>query len=93
MRNFKNTLAAITMMVVMGFGATIANAGILLSDKNAPATPCVKEVTADNGIILSDLIEGIIVLGLTDGIIVLGRGDGIIVLGRTAPNAPVCEVK
>jgi len=93
MRNFKNTLAAITMMVVIGFGATAANAGLILSDKNANNTPCVKEPTADNGILVSDLIEGIIVLGLTDGIIVLGRTDGIIVLGRNTPNAPVCEVK
>jgi hypothetical protein len=92
MRNLKNTIAAVTMMAVMAFGAVIANAGILVSDKNAN-TSCTKEPAADNGILVSDLVEGIIVLGLTDGIIVLGRGDGIIVLGRSEPTAPVCEVK
>jgi hypothetical protein len=92
MRNFKNTLAAITMMVVMGFGATAANAGLILSDKTAGA-PCTKENGPDNGILVSDIVEGIIVLGLTDGIIVLGRTDGIIVLGRNTPTTQTCDAK
>jgi hypothetical protein len=77
----------------MGFGAVIANAGILVSDKTVGGAPCAKEPAADNGILVSDLVEGIIVLGLTEGIIVLGRTDGIIVLGRGTPSSPVCEVK
>lgn len=91
MKNFKNTVAAFTMMVVMGFGATMANAGLLVSDRGIN-TCTVDDKTDLGGILVSDL-GGLIVSDLT-GIIVLGRTDGIIVLGRGTPDTPAaCESK
>lgn len=88
MKNFKNTVAAFTMMVVMGFGATMANAGLLVSDRGInTCTEKADDKTDLGGIIISDL-GGIIISDLT-GIIVAGRTDGIIVLGRSTPDAPV----
>ncbi len=65
----KKTLATITLAIVMTFGATFANAGILISDAPAPAASTDR--------------EGIIVFG-RDGIIVFGyalSSTGIIVFG------------
>lgn len=81
MTNFKNMVAAITLMAVMAFTTTVANAGLIISDRSTPITPCETKENADNGIILTDLVEGIIVFGRT----------GIIVFGRTAPTT--CETK
>lgn len=84
MTNFKNMVAAITLMVVMAFTTTVANAGLIISDRQTiPTVPtaCETKENADNGMILSDLIEGIIILGRT-GIIILGKSD-----------APACNAK
>lgn len=83
MTNFKNIVAAIALVAIIGTSATFANAGILVSDKSN--TPCTAQVDtkdvkgADWGILVSDL-SGIIVAGFT-GIIVAGK-DGIIVAGK-----------
>ena len=66
----KKTIATITLALVMTFGATFANAGIIISDSPAPAA-------SDTG------RDGIIVFG-RDGIIVFGfavSSTGIIVAG------------
>jgi hypothetical protein len=101
MTNFKNTVAAITLMAVMVLTTTVANAGLIVSDRSTPATTCeTKPTGSDWGILVSDLVEGIIVAGFTgiivagrtDGIIVAGRTDGIIVAGRETPNTG-CNTK
>lgn len=92
MTNFKNIVAAIALTAVIGSSATVANAGLLVSDKTgAPTTnPCTVNTPdtkggkgMDWGILVSDL-SGIVVAGLT-GIVVAGK-DGIVVAGKeTAP--------
>lgn len=62
----KNTITTITLAIVMTFGATFANGGIMVSDRNG--TPSCDSQK-----------DGIIVAG-REGIIVAGR-DGIIVAG------------
>lgn len=90
MTNFKNIVAAIALTAIIGSSATVANAGLLVSDKTgAPApAPCTgsvdtKEVKgSDWGILVSDL-SGIVVAGLT-GIVVAGK-SGIVVAGKETP--------
>jgi len=94
MKNLKNTIAAITLMAVMGFGATFANAGIIIAGATeAPRTttrpkaedPCSeKSEKKDWGIIIAGL-RGIIIAGL-GGIIIAGANNtptecGIIIAG------------
>lgn len=89
MKNIKNTVAAFTLLAVMAFGTTFANAGIIIlgaSSKEEPTT-----CSDDKGIMddAKTILEGIIILGKT-GIIILGAGssdcnsgpskDGIIIL-------------
>ena len=73
----KKTIGTITLAVVMTFGATFANAGILVADR--AARPC-EEATATTG------KKGIIVFGRSIGIIVFGAAaymnTGIIVFGE-----------
>jgi hypothetical protein len=59
----KNTITTITLAITLAFGATFANAGIIVSDSPSPA--CEKD-----GIIIEGL--GIIIEGL-------GKGLGIII--------------
>lgn len=86
----KKTLSAITLAIVLTFGTTFANAGIIVigkADDSAKSDSCV-----------SDTKEGIIVIGVAalvnalTGIIVIGKAtepcsdstyskDGIIVIG------------
>ncbi|CAN5575073.1 hypothetical protein BH24ACI3_BH24ACI3_14970 [soil metagenome] len=94
MKNLKNTLAAFTMMFVLAFGTTFANAGIIVAGFNERSTtsrngnPCKdSSEKQDVGIIVAGI--GIIVAGLTGftGIIVAGVSErqsncGIIVAGR-----------
>jgi hypothetical protein len=85
MTNFKNIVAAITLTVAIASSATIANAGIMLSDLTTPNTPsCTQAPTkgekVNSGILISDL-TGIITAGLT-GIITAGF-TGIITAGAT----------
>ena len=92
MKNLKNTAAALTLMAVIAFGTTFANAGIIVAgfnEKTATERTCVETTTKapkiDWGIIVAGL-RGIIVAGFT-GIIVAGATDtptvdcGIIVAG------------
>jgi hypothetical protein len=92
MKNLKNTVAAITLMAVISFGTTFANAGIIVAGFNEKTTTertCTQTTTKtpklDWGIIVAGL-RGIIVAGFT-GIIVAGATDtptvdcGIIVAG------------
>jgi hypothetical protein len=96
MKNPKNTLAAITMMAVLAFGTTFANAGIIIAglkddggktrttQKETTADPC-GEPSSESGIIIAGL-AGIIIAGYT-GIIIAGAKDeapvncGIIIAG------------
>ena len=92
MRNLKNTVAAITMMAVIVFGSTFANAGIIVAgfgdetEKTTTEQPCTEPTgKTDWGIIVAGA-TGIIVAGFM-GIIVAGATDapntecGIIVAG------------
>lgn len=87
MTNFKNTVAAITLMVVIAFTTTVANAGIItagFADTNPPT--CTQEPTKgkDSGVLTG--LTGIITAGLT-GIITAGF-TGIITAGFSS-DAPV----
>ncbi|CAN5540273.1 hypothetical protein BH10ACI2_BH10ACI2_11420 [soil metagenome] len=74
----KKTITAISLAIVMMFGATLANAGIIVGDR---ATSSCDSAAAKDGIIVFGAKDGIIVFGLADaGIIVFGK-DGIIVFG------------
>jgi len=80
MKNIKNTLRAGTMLAVIAFGATFANAGIIIGGFSDPnPNPC--KVTT-KGIIIGGF-TGIIIGGFT-GIIIGGAKDegcGIIIGG------------
>lgn len=70
MKNIKNVSAAITLIAVMAFGTTFANAGIIIGGVTSE-NPC--EQTVKPGIIIGGL-TGIIIGGLT-GIIIGGATD------------------
>ncbi len=90
MRNLKNTLAAFTMMFVLAFGTTFANAGIIIAGFNEKSTtkseqPCTQPSEKEDwGIIIAGV--GIIIAGFT-GIIIAGAAEapttecGIIIAG------------
>ena len=85
MKNLKNTLAALALFVMLVFGTTSANAGLLMSDRSAPAqegTPCASSEATD---ILTQA-TGIILAGFT-GIILHGR-DGLLKSDR---NTTTCD--
>jgi hypothetical protein len=91
MKTIKNTVAAATLMAVMVFGTTFANAGIIIAGfnektKTTRTEPCTgKGEKVDWGIIIAGL-NGIIIAGLT-GIIIAGAVEepptncGIIIAG------------
>jgi hypothetical protein len=92
MKNIKNALTALTLIAVLVFGTTFANAGIIVAGAVDNGDPCTQtkksselKTKADFGIIVAG-ITGIIVAGFT-GIIVAGVSDdtdvncGIIVAG------------
>ena len=93
MKNLRNLMNAVTLMLVLVIGAVSANAGILLSDRSVKSDPCSTDTKVDSGIIVAGAtgiivagFTGIIVAGFT-GIIVAGKGEettncGIIVAGR-----------
>lgn len=75
------------MAAIMTFGATFANAGIIVAGRTADQ-PCTTQSSDRTGIIVAGLAgtgTGIIVAGLAGtGIIVAGlAGTGIIVAGAT----------
>ena len=88
MKNIQKAITALTLMTVLAFGTTFANAGIIVAGATSnDGDPCTETTKVDNGIIVAGL-TGIIVAGFT-GIIVAGyTGDtkgpvncGIIVAG------------
>ena len=82
----KNTIKATALATVLMFGATAANAGIMVSDSRE--TQCGPEV---KGIMVSDAPEGVIIGGspIVGGLVaVLG---GILVGDKPAP-APCLEM-
>jgi hypothetical protein len=71
MKNIKNTLRAATMLAVIAFGTTFANAGIIIGGlQSDPVDPC----TENTGIIIGGL-TGIIIGGFTGIIIGGARGS------------------
>lgn len=89
MKKLQKIVASFTLLTVLLFGSTFANAGIIvagLNDSDVDSEPCTEkvEVKLDHGIIVAGF-TGIIVAGFT-GIIVAGAVDtnvdcGIIVAG------------
>ncbi len=82
MKNIKNTIAAMSLMAVMGLGATAANAGIMVSDRSV--TPA-QTVCSTEGIMSQ--LEGIIIVGLAssrEGIMMSDR-LGIMMSDRSTP--------
>lgn len=75
----KKTLSTITLAIVMTFGATFANAGIIIGDKSAPST-CTQ--TEKDGIIIGDIV-GTVYGWMTA--IVVSEKTGIIIGDRPAP--------
>ena len=74
----KKTLTTVTLALVLSFGATIANAGILVADRSIRQTTCSETASQDKG--------GKFVFGRNTGIIVFGAAitylnTGIIVFG------------
>lgn len=79
MKNLKNKVAALGMMAVLGLGTVSANAGMLISDRNA---------NGQCGTVKDDILtqlEGIIIVGapLLEGIIIVGR-DGMLISDRNS---------
>ena len=66
MKHLKNTVAAITLLAVIAFGTTFANAGIIVAGFNekeeTPCTETTRTEKMDWGIIVAGL-RGIIVAG------------------------------
>lgn len=87
MKNLKNTISALTLMVVLGLGAVSANAGFMITDRNAPCQD--NSFTKD----LADTIGGITVAGMPmlDGIIIIGR-DGLMISDKSSEcQTPTAE--
>ncbi len=78
----KNTLKAITLAAVLTFGATFANAGLLVSDRPSQTgdTTCNNTDTSVTGIIIGG-VTGIIIGGIAG--IIIGGDPGIIIGGRS----------
>ena len=84
MKTLKNFFAAFALTAVLTFGATGANAGIIVAGIAEDSEPCTETSYSKDGIIVAG-ITGIIVAGFT-GIIVAGAQEettdcGIIVAG------------
>lgn len=76
MKNIKNTIAAMSLMAVLGLGATTANAGLMMSDfSGSPSQPtCSKTETG-----IFDQLTGILIVGFTSSL------TGILLGDRQAP--------
>lgn len=75
MKNLKNTITTVGLMAVLGMGTTMANAGILISDKASQTggtEPAKCSATTTNGVMSA--ITGLIVVGL-NGLIL---SDGLL---------------
>ena len=86
----KKTITTIAMAMVFTFGATFANAGILVGDRTAPQTTCSEK----DGILVGD--RGGILVGDRTGILV---GDivsyvvGILVGDLSSTSTPCTQQK
>ncbi len=76
MKNLKNTISALSLMAVLGLGAVVANAGLMISDRSTGQQQLCAPVKDD----LLTQLSGVIILGapLLDGVIILGR-DGLMI--------------
>ncbi|MFN0279226.1 MAG: hypothetical protein ACKVRN_11565 [Pyrinomonadaceae bacterium] len=74
----KKTITTIAMAMVFTFGATFANAGILVGDRGTTQTTCT--TSEKDGILVGDRSA----IGILVGDII-GFIDGILVGDRTAP--------
>lgn len=83
MKKINNLVAAFTMMAVLAFGTTFANAGILVSD-SVRDQPCDQK-SDDKGELgdIGAIITGIIIVAKT-GIIIVAKG-GILVSDSVKP--------
>jgi len=85
MKNLRNLMTAVTLLVVLAMGTVAANAttGILVGDRSGDT--CTKQddsTTVDyTGIIIGGLTG--IIIGGREGIIIGGR-DGIIIGGKSS---------
>ena len=83
MKNLKNTIAAVGLMAVLGMGTATVNAGIIISDRAAPApntTQCNSSGTSFTAAIKGILVVGMNGFLLSDGMIL---SDGLILSDRT----------
>ncbi len=83
MKNIKNTMAAMSLMAVLGLSATTANAGILLSDRgvNTNQTTCGSTETG-----VFNQFTGILIVGLSSVTgILLGDRSGLLLSDRPTP--------
>lgn len=83
MKNLKNIAAALTLTATLGFGATVANAGIM-----ATGAPTQTTCTAKSRVRLGGILGAIGKLGLmiSDGLLI---SDGLIMSdGIMATGAP-----
>ena len=76
MKNIKNTLVAAALTVGLGFGATAAHAGLLVSDRTIAGQQPTCGTKADGGILAQ--ATGILIVGFSDtvanGILIVGKG-------------------
>ena len=80
MKNIKNTVAAMSLMAVLGLGAVTANAGLLVSDRGIGTTPTCE---ATGGIF--NQLAGILIVGAgssVTGILMSGDRAGLLVSDR-----------
>lgn len=84
MKNLRNFFGWITLVAVITFSSTFANAGIIIAGAQN-TEPCPTAAKVDSGIIIAGVKDGIIIAGFT-GIIIAGI-TGIIIAG--ASEAPV----
>lgn len=76
MKNLKNMAAALGLMAVLGFGAVSANAGIMITDRQAPCTTessSIRDLSAIAAVGLP-MFDGIIIIG-RDGLMITDKAD------------------
>ncbi|MEJ7847887.1 MAG: hypothetical protein WKF92_07370 [Pyrinomonadaceae bacterium] len=82
MKNLRNLFGWITLVAILTFSSTYANAGIIIAGAQDQKTdPCTTTEKVDSGIIIAGLKDGIIIAGFT-GIIIAGI-TGIIIAGSS----------
>jgi hypothetical protein len=82
MKNLKNMLAAITMMAILVFGTTFANAGIIIAGAESGDSKTCGEGSKDGGFGVSGIIIAGIIIART-GIIIANAG---IIIAKEDPN-------